>query len=547
MSEKAVYYARVSTEEVVQIDALQQQMYEAENSIKQHGWILVDRYIDAGKTGTTTTKRDEYNRLYQDIQTDLFDIIVIKCEDRLMRNTKDWYNFLDNLLQHGKKLYMYLENKFYSTDDALVTGVRAMVAEEFSRGLSKKINNAHKNRQECCSNIIITKYCYGFKKENKKVILVEEESNVINQVFDLCISGLGSRSICKILKEQNIKNRNNEYFNEVSIRKIIRNPMYKGTIIMNKTHYDFDTKKTIKNNKKDWIIHEKAIDVTVDEYRWCLANAEMDKRATIERCKDRGDKIRGYNLGKFKLSSKIVCGYCGKTYWRRHRRRYKNNEDIVEWVCSTYCRYGCKDPNKRRHQIVKSSNEDGCDNIKISEQEFFLLLSSIAFDFYGDKKKAIMQFLNKILKSVIDKDTTSSAILSLEKQQNKILKRKKILMNKLLEQTITDDDFKFYNQDFDKNLQDIKNKIKDMKNKQIQKNNMQDRFNRIQNQFEDVYVDSCVYTILQHINNIVVFQDNVVINFDYLDSLKTLSININDIKKKVSECVPDYLSWIGLS
>lgn len=538
MVERAVYYARVSTEEAIQIDALQKQICEAENSIKKHGWILVDRYIDAGKTGTTTVKRDEYNRLYQDIQTNLFDIIVIKCEDRLMRNTKDWYNFLDNLLQHGKKLYMYLENKFYSTDDALVTGVRAMVAEEFSRGLSKKINNAHKNRQEYCSNIIITKYCYGFKKENKKVILVEEESIVINQIFDLCISGLGSRSICKILKEQNVKNRNHEFFSEVSIRKVIRNQMYKGTVIMNKTHFDFDTKKTIKNPKDQWIIHDNAIPATVDVLRWSLANAEMDKRATIERCKDRGEKIRGYNLGKFKLSSKIVCGYCGKTYWRRHRRRYKNNEDIIEWVCSTYCRHGCKDMERRRKQIVETSHLDGCDNIKISEQEIFTLLSSIADNFYNAQKQTVKKLFHEVLKAVMTDNNEISEIKVLEKQENKILKRKKILMEKLLEELITNDDFKFFNQDYEKTLKDIRNKLNELKNKQHEKSTALERINNIQNQFDNIYSDSCVYTILQHINHITVYRDKITIHFDYLDTLKTLDINVDAVTKKVSECVP---------
>ncbi|WP_395014373.1 recombinase family protein [Robinsoniella peoriensis] len=537
MVERAVYYARVSTEESVQIDALQKQICEAENSIKKHGWILVDRYIDAGKTGTTTVKRDEYNRLYCDIQANLFDIIVIKCEDRLMRNTKDWYNFLDNLLQHGKKLYMYLENKFYSTDDALVTGVRAMVAEEFSRGLSKKINNAHKNRQEYCSNIIITKYCYGFKKENKKVILVEEESKIINQIYDLCISGLGSRSICKILKEQNVKNRNNEFFSEVSIRKVIRNPMYKGTITMNKTHYDFDTKKIIKNPRDQWVIHENVIPPTVDVLRWSLANAEMDKRATVERCKDRGDKIRGYNRGKFKLSSKIICGYCGQSFWRRHRRRYKSNEDIIEWVCSTYCRHGCKDIDKRRKQIVETSHEDGCDNIKIREQEIFTLLSSIADNFYHAQKQTVLKLFEEVLKAVIV-DNTISEIKVLEKQENKILKRKKTLMEKLMEELITNDDFKFFNQDYEKSLKDIRNKLNELKNKQREKSTALERINNIQNQFENIYSDSCVYTILQHINHITVYRNKLTIHFDYLDTLKTLDINVDAVTKKVSECVP---------
>ena len=33
------------------------------------------------------------------------------------------------------KLYIYMDNKFYSQDDALITGIKAMLADEFSRSI----------------------------------------------------------------------------------------------------------------------------------------------------------------------------------------------------------------------------------------------------------------------------------------------------------------------------------------------------------------------------------------------------------------------------
>lgn len=43
-----------------------------------------------------------------------------------MRNTKDWYLFLDRMQRHGKRLYLYLDRKFYMADDALISGIKAM-------------------------------------------------------------------------------------------------------------------------------------------------------------------------------------------------------------------------------------------------------------------------------------------------------------------------------------------------------------------------------------------------------------------------------------
>ena len=45
--------------------------------------------------------------------------------------------------------FMHLDNKFFTpAEDALITGIKAIIAEEYSRNLSKKLNNANKRRVE---------------------------------------------------------------------------------------------------------------------------------------------------------------------------------------------------------------------------------------------------------------------------------------------------------------------------------------------------------------------------------------------------------------
>ena len=101
---RAVIYCRCSTEEESQKNALEKQVAEAESSVRQYGWVLVDRYVES-RSGTTAKGRNEYKRLFNDLLTDKFDVIVIKSQDRLMRNTKDWYLFVDRLCTEQKKLY----------------------------------------------------------------------------------------------------------------------------------------------------------------------------------------------------------------------------------------------------------------------------------------------------------------------------------------------------------------------------------------------------------------------------------------------------------
>ena len=191
---RAVTYNRCSTEEESQKDALIKQVRESENCIHEKGWKFIDTYVEA-KSGTTVKGRSEYARLYQDLEQDKFDIIVIKSQDRLMRNTKDWYLFLERMQKNQKKLYMYLEGKFYTPDDALITGIKAILAEEYSRELSKKINNAHKNRQKEGKSFVFTNRMYGLKKLSDKTIVIDEgEAEMIRMIFRLSANGYGTHT-----------------------------------------------------------------------------------------------------------------------------------------------------------------------------------------------------------------------------------------------------------------------------------------------------------------------------------------------------------------
>ena len=87
---RAVIYCRCSTEEECQKDALIRQAAEARECVRRLNWSLEDEYIES-RSGTCTRGREQYQRLFSDLLRDKFEIVVIKSQDRLMRNTKDWY------------------------------------------------------------------------------------------------------------------------------------------------------------------------------------------------------------------------------------------------------------------------------------------------------------------------------------------------------------------------------------------------------------------------------------------------------------------------
>lgn len=369
---RAVIYNRCSTEEESQKDALIRQVQESKNCVREQGWKLVDTYVEA-KSGTTVKGRSEYNRLYQDLERNTFDIIVIKSQDRLMRNTKDWYLFLERMQKNRKKLYMYLEGKFYTPDDALITGIKAILAEEYSRELSKKVNNAHKNRQKEGKHFVFTSRMYGLKKlPDKRIGIDEHEAEMIRLIFQLSANGYGTHSSAEILYKNGYRNRQGKMILPSMLRNIIRNPVYKGTVVQNKRHYEFESKQTVNNPEPEWIVHEDAVPAIVDERLFEAANRAMDQRKRGGR---REKEREGYGMGgKHVLSGKIVCGLCKEPYYRTVRRNRSGR--VAEWKCSNYLHNGRRSSDLRKSRSRESSDmeETGCDNIHINEEKLILCL-----------------------------------------------------------------------------------------------------------------------------------------------------------------------------
>ena len=354
MGERAVYYCRVSTEEENQQSSIRYQREESMRVIEEQGWELIDGYVDEGKSGTTTHGREEYKRMLRDMEAGRFDILVVKSQDRLMRNTGEWYRFLDMLTRLRKRLFFYLERRFYTPEDARLTGIKAILAEDYSRSLSRNINHAHERRQRSGEQIILTSQTWGYDKVHKQVVINEPEAEMIRRIYTLAAEGYGSRVIARMLEELGYRNRKGGRLAEQTIRRILRNPLYKGTAVMHRQHWDFESKRLERLDSTEWIRHDHAVPAIVSETLWQEVNEQMDQRR-IEIVPRDGEKchVQGWKCNQHLWSGKIRCGLCGAVYWRRSRRM--KNGMCYYWCCSRY--------------LAKGRGEDGCANIHLREQE----------------------------------------------------------------------------------------------------------------------------------------------------------------------------------
>jgi len=538
---KAVYYCRVSTDDENQTTSIINQKEESINIIKENRWKLIDGYVDEGKSGTTTKKRNEYNRLFKDMETDKFDIIVIKSQDRLMRNTKEWYLFIDKLVQNNKKLYFYLERKFYSPDDALITGIKAILAEDYSRSLSKNINNAHRKRQETGSNIVITSKTWGYDKVNKTVVINEKEAEMVRFIYEMAIQNYGSRTIAKMLQDHGYYNHNGNKIAEQTVRRIIRNPLYKGTAVMNVFHKNFETKRIERNSKDKWIYHDNIVPAIVSEGLWDKANKLMDKRSSTVITEDFKTKIIGSKKNITPLTSKIECGLCGNVFWRSTSVAGKAPK--VYWSCKEYVQRGRKTKNARSPKGEKMSKYDivdsGCDNIHIKETDMDNLIYELAKKIYTKSKDDIFTIATSILKQIIN-DTSE-----LEKQEKvleddlqKIKSSREAILDKYLDDKIDDDIYRLKDNKLKEKMKKLEEEITLLHAKKDTISDKENRISELEKEIKSITdYDLSVNNIKKHIEKIVVYPDYMMFHFDVFDTVKVTINKVNYRKTEYNICL----------
>lgn len=505
---RAVFYARVSTAEEEQLNAIELQIEENRNAISRHKWKKVDEYIDRSKSGTMVKGRDDYQRLFEDLLSDKFDIVVIKDQERLMRNTLDWYLFINRLVQTGKLLYMYLDDKFYSPDDALITGIKAIIAEEFSRNLSKKLHNYHdgriaKAREGKEIDLQGSGNVFGWDKVDGKYVINPEQAKVRRLMCEGIMARKGSTLIAKELNDAGYRNTVGKPWKPMDIPKFVYDCRNVGIMIINKERNDFESKKTIKLPESEWVYVKNAFPPIITEEEWALICKIHEERVIATGSNKRGKKTSGYSF-----SGKIVCGVCGASYWRKQR---STKEEY--WVCSTKQQKGRK--TRKRDAVGGKAGEVnpvGCDNDNISYNSLMEIMEVVSERLRADTstiKEDMVNWLTRLKKQLLEANGGAT-----EAELQRELKRKDKLLDAYLDNILSKEEYQKKAIALDDRIIELRREI------EANKSNFEDlaEIDRVlKNIDEEVarYIDENnqlkVEYILEHLSQVEIYPDKVIV------------------------------------
>lgn len=245
-------YCRVSTAYEEQQTSLDSQIQYYTDHINSHeGWVLAGIYSEQA-SGTRFDNRTEFNRMMKDCRAGKIDYIITKSISRFGRNTLPFLQSFNELIGMGITIYFEME-RLDSSDWRMLKIIAAAAAVAQNESESKSANikwGIQRSFEKGHVKLDHTNFLGYTKDENGKLVIVEEEAEIVRLIFDLYLKGSGCRKIKYYLEKNDIKTVTGKAeWSTATIDRILSNEKYAGTVLSQKTYVENClTHKQVKNN-----------------------------------------------------------------------------------------------------------------------------------------------------------------------------------------------------------------------------------------------------------------------------------------------------------
>jgi site-specific DNA recombinase len=332
----ALIYARVSTEEQGRGYSLPTQIAAAEKRALDRGYEVAGVFTDE-HTGTEFD-RPGLSALYEALTVTGADIVLAHDIDRIGREVVV-QAVIEREIEHAGARLEYVQGDYQDTPEGdLLKAVKGGIAAYENRQRVERTRRGKDGRARAGSVLIPASrapygYSYVPSPHRGDLVICDEQAAVVHQIYDwLTIDRLSSYEIARRLYESNIpskgdfsapiaKKSGRAEWAPTSVRRLVANPVYRGTWYWGKTRTAKRNGRKVKveQPRDQWIA--VTVPAIVDEDTWnraqaCLLQNKVQSRRNAKR--------------HYLLQGRIFCT-CG----RRWVGRYKNHFDRAYYRCPT--------------------------------------------------------------------------------------------------------------------------------------------------------------------------------------------------------------------
>ncbi|MFC1892983.1 recombinase family protein [Chloroflexota bacterium] len=296
-------YSRVSTQEQAEEGtSLESQEEQVKTYCKAHVWEVFRVYTDSGYSGKDDN-RPGLRRLLSDAKFGLFTKVIVYKLDRLSRNLRLLLELEEKLKEFHVNILSIKETIDTSTPiGRTVFQVLGLVSEWEREAIIERTRSGRIQRyREGSWAGGKPPYGYVHNKLTRKLELYDLEANIVRRIFNQYKSGKSLNGIANLLNEDGVEPRSakGKGWRATAIRNILINPVYKGTLIVNRHQH-------IANIAR--VDMSKAITISVPDII-----PEKDWQSAQHRLTD-NKHVRPQRENKWLLQGLVFCGLCGLSF-----------------------------------------------------------------------------------------------------------------------------------------------------------------------------------------------------------------------------------------
>ena len=472
----AVIYARYSSDSQREA-SIEGQLRDCKAYAEKNGITVVGTYIDRAYSAKTDDRPD-FQRMIKDSGKKIFDVVLVWKLDRFARNRFDAVNYKYQLEKNGVHLVSAMEPISQGPEGIMVESMLIGMAEYYSAELALKVARGEReNALQCKYNGGVVPLGFTIGKEDRLYHIDPETAPIVQEIFTRYADGEPAEKIAASLNERGLRTRTGKPFVKNSFFQIFRNRRYIG-------EYRY----------KD-IVTPGGIPAIVDQDLFDRVQQRFEQNRIAHGRPAKEDV-------SYLLTTKLFCGKCGTLM---------GGESGTSHMGNTYYYYKCGNAKRhgKAHCDLKAIRKEPLErfvvdtaikvifNDEIIEQLIDLVMEAqqkentrlpVLKDQLRDTEKRLANLLEAIEQGILT-STTKQRLDELEARKEAL--NTSILEEELKKPVLTREWIRFWLEKFRKG---------DVGSTEHQR------------QIIDTFV-----------NSVYVFDDRVVLNFNFTDDAKTVT------------------------
>jgi site-specific DNA recombinase len=225
-------YSRVSREEqALHGYSLPAQVRACKAFATQRKWKIVKFYSDPGYSGKDD-KRPGFTKMIADAENQQFKVIIFHKLDRFSRNVEQTLRYFRDLNSWDVLLASVTEDfDFTTAQGRLFFRMMALFAQWYLENLSSEVVKAKTEMARRGIQNGSSPFGYIKDTENNKILIVEEEAQLVKAAYELYASGnYTDQTIADFMNKSGLKTRRGNKWSKDTVTDFLQNEFYYGKV-----------------------------------------------------------------------------------------------------------------------------------------------------------------------------------------------------------------------------------------------------------------------------------------------------------------------------